>query len=219
MAYLGEYKKDNSYYEEPRSEMLAFAPKTSNLILDVGCSTGLFGKILKNKLQASVHGIEINESLKEAASKNIDEIFIGDVFDGIKHFSKNKYDSIFFNDVLEHFVSPDEVLSKIRPILSENGVVIASIPNIRYFRTLKSLLFDRDFKYEESGILDSTHLRFFTEKSMARLFENSGYEIISIQGINKTKSFKPYLYNLFSFGLFGLDTAYLQFAVVAKSKN
>lgn len=219
MSYLGEYVKNSSYYEEPRQEMLSFNPHNATLILDIGCSTGLFGKCLKDRFKATVHGIEINEELKEVAAKNIDQIFIGDVFDGIKNFSKNKYDSIFFNDVLEHFISPDRVLEEIKPILSEKGVVIASIPNIRYFRTLKSLLVEKDFKYEESGILDSTHLRFFTKKSMVRLFESCGYEIVSITGINKTKSFKPYLYNLLTAGIFGLDTAYLQFAIVAKVKR
>jgi len=218
MAYLGEYNKDSSYYEAPREEMLAFMPDTSKLVLDIGCSNGFFGRNLKSKSNVIVHGIEINNELKEIASKNIDEIFIGDVFDGIKYFSKNKYDSIFFNDVLEHFMSPDKVLIKLKPILSESGVIIASIPNIRYFRTLKSLIFERDFKYEDSGILDNTHLRFFTKKSMMRLFDNSGYDVSLIKGINKTKSLKPYFFHLLSFGLFGLDTVYLQFAIIAKKK-
>jgi hypothetical protein len=102
----------------------------------------------------------------------------------------------------------------IRPKLSVNGIVIASIPNVRYFGNLYELLLKKDWEYKDSGILDTTHLRFFTKLSMKRMFEDAGYELIRQEGIKKITSWRFRLLNLLTFGFLD-DTKYLRFACIA----
>ena len=99
--------------------------------------------------------------------------------------------------------------------LSPNGRIIASIPNVRYYANLYELLIKRDWKYIDKGILDSTHLRFFTKKSMRRLFEQEGYVLSAQIGINKSKSWKSLLFQIMTLGVF-TDTKFIQFICIGK---
>jgi len=136
---------------------------------------------------------------------------------GMPELENQKFDAIFFNDVLEHLVDPEEALLACKKLLSENGRVIASIPNIRWYPVILSLLRYKDFKYELAGVMDETHLRFFTAKSMRRLFEDSGYSVLKIEGINKSNNFT--FFNILNFLLFKTheDMKYAQFVVVAQN--
>jgi 2-polyprenyl-3-methyl-5-hydroxy-6-metoxy-1,4-benzoquinol methylase len=121
---------------------------------------------------------------------------------------------IICNDVLEHLVDPYATLVQLRGKLKPGGVVVASIPNIRFLPALSQLVFRRDFPQEDSGIFDRTHLRFFTRRSIVRMFETSGFTVRSINGINAY--YPPYgvLLAVLSFGYFA-DAFYLQYACVA----
>lgn len=216
---LKDYQtKDPSYFEGDRPEMLRFLPKNAKRILDVGCSSGRFGKLIKERSGAQVFGIDLNPQVLSAAQKNLDQVVIGRVEETLEKMEEGSFDVIFFNDVLEHLMNPDQVLEIARRKLSPEGIVVASIPNLRYFRSLGSLVFARDFRYEASGVMDQTHLRFFTQKSIVRLFEEALFEIVRMEGINPTESLRPYLYHVVSFGLWGLDTRFPQFAIVAKPR-
>lgn len=96
-------------------------------------------------------------------------------------------------------------------------MVVCSIPNIRYIVPLKGLLLHKQWKYEADGVLDKTHLRFFTKKSIIDMFTSLDYEIITIEGINKNTSKKLAWLNFITFGYFS-DTRYIRFACVAKPK-
>ncbi len=212
-------EKKPRYYSWPRKEMLVYLPSGAKKVLDVGCGAGNFGAGLKEKFNCEVWGIDISEeSVREAQSK-LDKAFCGSVTEKLAEFPDGYFDAIYFNDVLEHLVDPYSLLRDIARKLSPTGVVIASIPNIRHFRTLYKLVVNKDWDYEESGILDRTHLRFFTKNSMLKMFKEQNYEVLKIEGIGKTKSIRPYLYHFLSFGLVGTDTKYLQYAVVAKPKR
>ena len=136
----------------------------------------------------------------------------------IDNAENNYYDLIIFNDVLEHLYDPWAILKKSAEKLAKGGKVVASIPNIRHLYTMFDIVIKKDFKYTDAGILDKTHLRFFTKKSIIRMFDECGYKIIKIQGINGMKSFKFKILNILSFG-FLKETSYLQFAVVAALKE
>jgi hypothetical protein len=101
--------------------------------------------------------------------------------------------------------------------LKKEGVMISSIPNIRYFRNLFDYFFNKNWDYTDSGIMDKTHVRFFTYRSIKKMFESNGYEIIKSVGINPTKSIRPFIWNLFFLGSFW-DIRFLQFATIAKVK-
>lgn len=207
--------KKGAYYYNKRPEMLEFFPIGAETVLDVGCGQGTFAIQIKNKYQAEIWGIEYMKEHAEKAEEILDKVFIGSCESHIENLPSNYFDVIYFNDVLEHLVNPYMVLDKMKDKLTNKGKIISSIPNIRYHSALKMYLMNKDWKYENSGVMDYTHMRFFTKKSIKKMYSNLGYEILSHQGINRTRSLKPYLYNLFL--LFSAsDIFYVQFATVVK---
>jgi len=120
---------------------------------------------------------------------------------------------------LEHLADPYTVLFNIKTKLNKNGVVVSSIPNVRYYSNLKKLLIDKQWQYEDLGILDKTHLRFFTEKSIKDTFDRLGYEIVKLSGINAfNPTWKFKLLNIITLGNLS-DTKFAQFGCIAKNKN
>jgi hypothetical protein len=99
--------------------------------------------------------------------------------------------------------------------LTAKGMIISSLPNIRYHSALKMLILNKDWKYEDSGVMDHTHVRFFTKKSIERMYNSLGFKILQHKGINKTRSLKPFLYNLLLF-CSASDIFYVQYATVVK---
>lgn len=213
------HDKDPSYYSYARPELLPYIPNTIKKALDVGCSSGNFGQELKNRFNCEVWGVEPNQTAAAEAGKKLDKIINNIFTDDMPELEGQKFDAIFFNDVLEHLIDPGEALAICKKILNPDGCIIASIPNIRWYPVILSLLRNKDFKYQLQGVMDKTHLRFFTSKSMRRLFEDSGYKVVTLEGINKTYDFK--YFNALNFLLFNTqnDMKYPQFVVVAKNPD
>lgn len=181
--------QDSDYYSSDRKEIFPFIPLDIAKTLDVGCATGVFSAKLKEERDAETWGIEMFKDVAEIAKTKLDKVLIGS-FDEVSGDLPQKYfDCIFFNDVLEHMPYPETCLLKIKDNLHPEGKIIASIPNIRHIEVLRELLFQKDWHYKDSGILDRTHLRFFTKKSIIRMFEDCGYKIDQITGINGVSPF------------------------------
>ena len=208
--------KDEAYYNHNRPELLKFVPGGIKNALDIGCGTGNFGQLLKSKFDVNVWGIEPDPKSAAIAGSKLDKV-ITSVFneDSLKSIDQ-KFDVIFFNDVLEHLATPEEALLLAGALLNKGGHIVASIPNMRWYPVLLSLLRYKDFKYLNAGVMDKTHLRFFTQKSMIRLFVDSGYKISRIEGINKSENFR--FFNIINTLLFNTqqDMKYPQFAIVAQ---
>ena len=211
-------KKPDGYYNDDREEMLHYLPKTAKKVLDVGCGNGIFAASIKEKNNAEVWGIELMKDEIAKADQILDKSFAGPIEEHVDNLPDNYFDVIYFNDVLEHLVDPYIVLEKIKSKLSNNGVVISSIPNIRFHSVLIPLIFNKQFEYKSFGVMDKTHLRFFTKKSIRKMYENIGYEVISHKGINRSGSLRPILYNIPLLFLAN-DIRYPQFATVARVKN
>jgi len=149
-------------------------------VLDVGCAIGSLGKYLKETKNCHVVGIEIDKNAAEIARNIYDKVIIGDVEELQEIVFSNEYfDAIILADILEHLARPDILLVKLKRYLKPEGYVIASIPNIAQLEIRLKLLFGK-FEYEETGILDRTHLRFFTLKTAKELFHEVGYEVILV---------------------------------------
>lgn len=153
--------------------------KPGSTVLDFGCSTGYFGKYLKDNKKCFVYGLEISEDIKEAR-KNLDGVYSFDL-DGVwpAEIFERKYDVLFFGDVIEHLKYPKEVLSKAKKLLNPKGKVFISTPNVAHLSVRLELL-GGNFEYESMGILDNTHLKYFTLQSLRKLAQESGFIIKKI---------------------------------------
>ena len=209
--------KPQGYYDNVREEMLKYLPETAKKILDIGCGNGAFASIVKQKNDAEVWGIELMDEEAKAAVDVLDKVFVGGCEKYIDELPEHYFDVIYMNDVLEHLADPYTVLESLKSKLAPKGVVISSIPNVRFFRTFSKVLFTKDWKYEGHGVMDKTHLRFFTGKSIRRMYEELGYSVITHEGINVTRSIKPILFNILV--LFTqMDIRNVQYATVATVK-
>jgi 2-polyprenyl-3-methyl-5-hydroxy-6-metoxy-1,4-benzoquinol methylase len=209
------------YYSGDRIDMLAYISKDANRILEIGCGQGNFAAQLL-KPTREVWGIEPNVEAAKIASTKLYKVLSQKVEDCIHEIPDNYFDAIIFNDVLEHLLDPWHILKIIRVKLSQEGKVIASIPNFRYITNLFNILIKKDWVYEDAGILDATHIRFFTKKSINKLFLQNNYQILKMEGICRTTSFKGLmlasLINLFSLG-YHHDIFFKQYVVIAKKAN
>ena len=207
--------KDADYYGCERSELLGFIPAAAHSVLDVGCGEGSFGNLLKTARNCEVWGIEPTEAAR-AASGVLDRVIEGELFAGLNEIGDKRFDAVCFNDVLEHMPAPHDALRRIKTNLSADGCVVASIPNVLYFPVIEQLLLRQDWKYEKFGVLDDTHLRFFTKKSIVRMFEDCGYRVEKIAGLNPMSGGRKYRVLNTILMNYMADWKYLQFAVVAK---
>jgi O-antigen biosynthesis protein len=169
-----------NYYGFPRPEVQAMVNPSTRRILDVGCAAGAMGIGLKKKLGAEVWAIEINPEAAKQAENCLDRVILSKAQDAVPHLPDNFFDTIIFADVLEHLEDPEAMLAVVKEKLSWGGEIIASVPNIRHWSILKDLLEGR-WDYVEAGILDTTHLRFFTRKSLLELFQKAGYSVIELR--------------------------------------
>ncbi len=182
---VNKMTETKEYYTQDRRDVALLIPAPQDkTLLDVGCGEGLFGSLMKSDFYArEIWGIEPVQRVADEAKKRLDRVIVGKLGTHLGDLPDSYFDVVIFNDSLEHMEDPWTVLEEITPKLSSGGVICASIPNVRWYRNLFNLIFRKDWKYTDQGVLDKTHLRFFTMKSMARLFHESGYEILEMNGI------------------------------------
>ncbi|MCK9412228.1 MAG: class I SAM-dependent methyltransferase [Prolixibacteraceae bacterium] len=152
--------------------------KPNSKVLDVGCGTGVIAEILKEYTNADVIGIEPDEErVKKALEKNI--VVYNDLLTESFFKEHGQFDYIIFADVLEHLENPSEILKIAKKGLKENGSIIASVPNVAHWFVRIDLLFG-NFNYQDCGIMDATHLRWFTRKTIQSFFQTIGFKIEKI---------------------------------------
>lgn len=171
------------YYQHKRTEMIPFIPPNAKTVLDVGCGAGGFGATLKENIKAEVWGVEMNPAAAAKASLALDKVVCSEFNESC--IPQNiKFDCIVFNDVLEHMAAPEQALRLAKSLLTPDGVIVASVPNIRHFSVVWDLVVNGAWTYQDAGILDRTHLRFFTRLSIAQLFADIGLTVVRCEGIN-----------------------------------
>ena len=178
-------KKSSSYYQNQRPEIYGMVPEFADKILEIGCAAGGF------RLNFSEHveywGVEpVREAADQARQKNI-KALCGTYDEVCNQIPDAYFDVVVCNDVIEHVADPEAFLFSLKNKLAPNGVLVGSIPNVRFWGNLINLLVRRDWQYEESGVLDRTHLRFFTAKSFRRLMHDVGYELERMAGIESKR--------------------------------
>jgi 2-polyprenyl-3-methyl-5-hydroxy-6-metoxy-1,4-benzoquinol methylase len=215
---------DVDFYYDGKRQDLADSLPTSNKdtrVLEIGCADGGF----RSNFDASEYwGVECVEEVAVIAKERLNKVLIGTFDDVYDKIPDDYFDLVVCNDVIEHMIDHDSFFKKIKVKLKPDGKISGSIPNVRYLWNLRELLLHKDWEYQDSGILDKTHLRFFTLKSLERTFNSHNYKIEILKGINSTAPRtwltlrrKKLLTKIFIF-LLGKDTQYLQFYFVI-SKN
>ena len=207
-------QKSNSYYQNQRPEIYGMIPESVQKVLEIGCAAGGFR--LNFPEQVEYWGVEpVREAAEQARQKNM-KVLCG-IYDEVCDQVPTAYfDVVACNDVIEHVPDPEAFLVSLKSKLAPNGVLIGSVPNVRFWGNLINMLVRRDWKYEESGVLDRTHLRFFTAKSFRRLMHDAGYELERMAGIESKRMkvlkvvFSPFL--LFA----GFDVCDMQFMFKAR---
>lgn len=150
-------------------------------VLDVGCDTGYLGRVLIGSGN-QVSGVEVNPVSAEEAAKHLDRVVVRDLEDGelAEDFPPGSFDVVLFGDVLEHLRDPVAVLRQARPVLAPGGSVVISVPNIAHGDVRLALLQGR-FDYTKVGLLDDTHLKFFTRDSLVTLLHDAGFVLSDLR--------------------------------------
>ena len=198
---MNQQKKNTDYYSRVREWPSVLDIEKEKKFLDIGCGKGTLGQYLKEEFGAHVTGIEMMKKMAQDAVLILDEVICSRIEDLDFTAYNEKFDYIVFSDSLEHFIDPEFVLIQSKAMLKTDGELLISIPNVRNFRVILPLLFFGDFEYQEEGLLDRTHLRFFTLSSISNALKRTGYNIKKIE-MDLPINTKTGLLNRITFGLF-----------------
>lgn len=175
--------KELAYYSDPRQELLRFVDANEvpygSALLNVGCAGGMDAAHLRAMGVKTLHGIEPVDQAASLAMERYDRVAVSTLENWI--WDGTYYDTVVFADVLEHLADPAAALRRARDWLADSGHLFISIPNVRHLSVIVPLVFAGEWRYEDAGIMDSTHLRFFTLKSFDRLLMETGWERIAVQ--------------------------------------
>lgn len=193
----------SGYYSHIRGEIAEVLPDRIGRILEIGCGDGeTLAWIRNGRGAAFTCGVELSPDSAIVASTKADRVVAGN-FEEIELPSDfESFDVVLCLDVLEHFVDPWGAVRRIEKLLSPGGILIGSIPNVRYFRAVLPLLLLGRWEYQDSGILDRTHLRFFTKQTAIELMCSSGMSLESVRATGLEKGRKTRYINWATLSLF-----------------
>lgn len=165
--------KSEAYFGRARKDILPLFPVGGvQKVLEVGCGNGATLAYLKQQgLVQEVHGMELMEAVAAQAQPVLDALYVGDAVALVATLPNDTYDAVLCLDVLEHLVDPWSFVLQLERVLKPGGCLIASIPNLRTFPVLWNLGVGGRFDYAQQGIMDKTHVRFFTQKTALALVE------------------------------------------------
>jgi trans-aconitate methyltransferase len=168
-----------AYFSHLRHDLVeAVEPHVPRNALDVGCGDGSTGALLKERYpQCVVTGVEPSEVAAERARSRLDRVFCGAIEKLESEFGRGEFDLILLGDLLEHLVDPWSSLEWMTRLLAPGGHLVSTVPNIRNWRIIRDFALRGRWEYADEGIMDRTHLRFFTESSTRQLFEGAGLTI------------------------------------------
>ena len=221
MSFLEHAKLDYSeklpgYYGKRRLELVDLVPPHAKRLLDVGCSEGFFCEaVAEARPGIETWGIEPMPVSPDVRNR-VGKFLHGPIEAMFDQLPDHYFDCVSLNDVLEHLSDPWNVLKRVQSKLADGGSIVVSLPNLRYYPVLKALVQSGDFEYVTQGVLDRTHLRFFTKKSMKRMLEECGYETTTMSGLSWTRfPIALSILNRLTNRAFE-DLHYLQFAIHAR---
>lgn len=167
-----------SYYGFARPEVVAIVEPKGKRVLDIGCAGGAMGAAMLEGGATEVVGVEVVPEAAKLAREKLTAVYQMDL-EKLPElpYPDGHFDVITFADVLEHVRDPIAVLKHLRRYVKNDGAIVCSIPNVRHESVLLPLVFNGTFKYQDAGILDRTHLRFFTLAEIHGFMRETGFEM------------------------------------------
>ena len=183
-AGIRDERGDDGYFEHTRPELRALVPLSARRILDVGCGGGALGAVLKAERDCELVGVEAFAEAAARARTRLDGVLELDL-DTLAALppASGTFDAMIFGDVLEHLRDPQRLLGALLPSLAPHGTLVFSIPNVRHWSVVCPLLVDDRWEYADAGLLDRTHVHFFTLREFLALLEGLGLEATHV-GVN-----------------------------------
>jgi len=183
-------EKANTYFDRVRTEILPLLPSGRvDRVLEVGCGAGdTLAYLQTNGRCRWTCGVELFSDAAESARGRLDDVYEGNIEQMALPIAPASLDVVLCLDVLEHLIDPWTTTSRLARLLKPGGVLIASIPNVRHFRVVLPLLFRGRWDYAQFGLMDRTHLRFFTEHSARQLVRQAGLRVDDVRksGLDST---------------------------------
>jgi SAM-dependent methyltransferase len=183
-AGIRDERGDDGYFEHTRPELRALVPATARRVLDVGCGGGALGAVLKAERDCELVGVEAFAEAAARARTRLDDVLELDL-DALEALppASGSFDAMIFGDVLEHLRDPRRLLAALLPSLAPEGTLVFSIPNVRHWSVVCPLLVNGQWEYTDAGLLDRTHVHFFTLREFLALLGDLGLEAIHV-GVN-----------------------------------
>lgn len=210
--------KSEGYFAHARKEILPLLPQNCGRVMELGCGSGAtLGWLRQTKKASYTVGVEISEAAALAAREHADEIHQADFERGDIPVNGQLFDVILCLDVLEHMVDPWSVVDRLaRQYLVAGGTLVVSLPNVRHYSVVLPLLFDGRWDYEDAGLLDRTHLRFFTRSSAIHLMSHSLLESVSWSATGFDGWSKKRIFNALTLGVLQELLTYQHYVVANK---
>lgn len=173
---------EDGYFEFDRPELRALVPLGAARVLDVGCGGGAVGAALKTERCCEVVGIEAFPEAAARAATRLDRVLPLDL-DALDALPADagRFDAMVFGDVLEHLRDPARLLRALLPALADDGAIVCSVPNLKHWSVLVPLLVDDAFPYADAGLLDRTHVHFFTLNELGVMLDDLGLEASRVE--------------------------------------
>ncbi|MEW6397730.1 MAG: glycosyltransferase [Bacillota bacterium] len=174
-----------AYYGSSRPEVRRLVPSHARCILDVGCGWGRVGAELKASVPGrEVTGVEVVPQVAEVAAQALDRVLVGDVEDVVDRLPRRHFDCVILADILEHLRDPWLTLKRLGEAMQPGAAFVASVPNISHWSIIRGLI-EGEWHYQDEGLLDRTHLRFFTKSTIRDMFEQAGWRVLRVEAVSK----------------------------------
>jgi 2-polyprenyl-3-methyl-5-hydroxy-6-metoxy-1,4-benzoquinol methylase len=175
----GDLKPTQIIYEGVNEVVFSFVPTSAKRILDVGCGTGMLGARLRSVRERTVIGITYSHTEAERARSRLSDVVCADI-NNLDIASLGKFDCVVLSHILEHLYAPEALLEQLKSSLTQDAVIVVALPNVLWYRQRIQFMLGK-WRYQDWGVLDRTHFRFFDRKSARALVENAGFEIMQMR--------------------------------------